>query len=205
MILGDHNELREGATINRGFESRSATRLGSHNYLMAYSHVGHDCRLGDHIVLSGGVLLGGCVHVDDGAVLSGAVIAHPYMTIGAYSFVVGQTRLLHDVPPFTLVDGQPDRVKGLNHVGVQRAKLPQNVVAALSEACRLLYREKLTPDEAAVSVAEKFGPSAEVDRWFDFLRRQRDGKHGRARDRQRTAVAERAAGPDRTTVSERAA
>ncbi|HEY1065588.1 MAG TPA: acyl-ACP--UDP-N-acetylglucosamine O-acyltransferase [Pirellulales bacterium] len=193
VVVGDQNTFREGATVNRGFDPRTPTRIGSHNYLMANSHVGHDCRLGDQIVLAGAVLLGGCVHVEDAAVLSGAVIVHPYATVGAYSFVVGQTRLLHDVPPFTLVDGQPDRVRGLNQVGVQRAKLAPHLVAALSEACRLLFREKFSLDDALSQVAEQFGPATEIERWFEFLRRQRDGKHGRARDRQRMAVTEGAA------------
>ncbi|MEX2558686.1 MAG: acyl-ACP--UDP-N-acetylglucosamine O-acyltransferase, partial [Pirellulales bacterium] len=100
VVIGDHNTFREGVTVNRATEKEDGvTRVGSHNYLMACSHVAHDCRLGNHIIIANGSLLGGHVHVHDHASLSGGVVVHHYATIGSYSFVAGLSRVLHDAPP----------------------------------------------------------------------------------------------------------
>jgi len=98
VVIGDGNTIREGVTINRGSEKEDGvTRIGSRNFLMACSHVAHDCKLGNHIIMANGSLLGGHVHVQDYASLSGAVAVHHYTTIGSYSFVGGLSRVLHDV------------------------------------------------------------------------------------------------------------
>ncbi len=97
--IGDHNIIREGVTIHRGTTKEAGvTRIGSHNYLMANSHVAHDCMLGDHITIANSTLLGGHVHVESFAGISGGVAVHHYATIGGYSFVGGQSRIIHDVP-----------------------------------------------------------------------------------------------------------
>ena len=106
--IGDNNVIREGVTINRASEKEDGvTTIGNGCYLMACSHVAHDCRLGDHVILANGALLGGHVHVQDYASLSGAVAVHHYTSIGSYAFVGGLSRVLHDVPPFMLVEGSP--------------------------------------------------------------------------------------------------
>ncbi len=101
VILGDHNVIREGVTINRGSEKEDGiTAVGDHNFLMACSHVAHDCKLGSHIVIANATLLGGHVHVHDYASLSGGAAVHHFTSIGSFSFVAGLARVLHDVPPF---------------------------------------------------------------------------------------------------------
>ena len=95
VVIGDHNVIREGVTINRATEKEDGvTTVGSHNFLMACCHVAHDCRLGDHIIIANGTLLGGHVHVQDHASLSGAVAIHHYASVGSYSFVGGCSRVL---------------------------------------------------------------------------------------------------------------
>ena len=107
VVIGDHNIIREGVTINRGTEKEDGiTSVGDHNFLMACCHVAHDCKLGNHIIMANGALLGGHVHVHDHASLSAARWrVHHYTTIGSYSFIGGLSRVLHDVPPFMLVRG----------------------------------------------------------------------------------------------------
>ena len=108
--IGDRNIIREGVTINRATEKEEGvTSIGSGNFLMACSHVAHDCRIGDHCTLANGVLLGGHVRVHSRASLSGAVAVHHWATIGGCSFVAGLSRVLHDIPPFMLCEGLPAR------------------------------------------------------------------------------------------------
>src|SRR5258708_30194094 len=108
VTIGDHNIIRECVTINRGTEKEEGvTSVGSHNFLMACSHVAHDCRLGNHIVIANGTLLGGHVHVHDHASLSGAVAVHHYASIGSYCFISGGSPVPPAVPPFMLVEGAP--------------------------------------------------------------------------------------------------
>ena len=131
VVIGDHNVIREGVTINRATEKEDGvTSIGSHYYLMACCHVAHDCRLGDHVIIANGTLLGGHVHVHDHASLSGAVGVHHFTTIGSYSFVGGLSRVLHDVPPFMLVEGSPARPRCINVVALRRNGFPSDVVGA---------------------------------------------------------------------------
>ena len=107
-LIGDHNIIRENVTIHRGSaKEQHVTEIGSHNYLMAGTHIAHDCRLGHHIVIANGSLLGGHVHVQDHASISGGVAIHHYTTIGNFSFVAGMSQVRRDVPPFTLIEGVP--------------------------------------------------------------------------------------------------
>src|SRR6185436_7707162 len=115
VVVGHHNIIREGVTINRATEKEDGvTSVGDHNYFMACSHIAHDCKVGSHIIMANGTLLGGHVHVHDHAGTSGAVGVHHYATIGSYSFVAGLSRVLHDVPPFMLAEGQPSRPRCIN-------------------------------------------------------------------------------------------
>src|SRR5688572_12596384 len=103
VVIGDHNIIREGVTVNRATEKEDGvTRLGNQCFLMATAHVAHDCKLGDRITMANGSMLGGHVHVEDFASISGGVAVHHYVTIGGYSFVGGQSRIYHDVPRYML-------------------------------------------------------------------------------------------------------
>ena len=184
--IGDHNVIREGVTINRATEKEDGiTRLGSHNFLMATSHVAHDCKLGDRITIANGTMLGGHVRVESRASLSGGVAVHHYVSIGEYAFVGGQSRIVHDVPPFMLVDGNPSKVRCINAVGLKRGEIAKASVEGLHEAHRLIYRAKMKPDDAEkiLSAHEQLVP--EVVRLIDFIRDQQAGRHGRARERGR--------------------
>jgi UDP-N-acetylglucosamine acyltransferase len=186
--VGDHNVIREGVTINRGTEKEDGvTRIGSHNFLMANCHVAHDCQLGSHIVIANGTLLGGHVHVRDYASLSGAVAVHHYTSIGSYSFVGGLSRVLHDVPPFMLSEGNPARPRCINVVALKRNNFSPEAINALAEAHRLLYRAKVGLEHAREILrgAESLNP--QLSELLEFIVQQQAGKHGRARERRRAA------------------
>jgi UDP-N-acetylglucosamine acyltransferase len=188
VIIGDHNIIRECVTINRGTEKEDGvTTVGSHNFLMACCHVAHDCRLGSHIVIANGTLLGGHVHVHDHASLSGAVAVHHYASIGSYSFTGGCSRVLHDVPPFMLVEGHPARARCINVVSLKRNEFPPEVINCLAEAHRLLYRAKVGLDHAREILRGNDQLVPQVNELLSFIQTQQEGKHGRARERRRAA------------------
>jgi UDP-N-acetylglucosamine acyltransferase len=186
--IGDHNIIREGVTINRGTEKEAGvTSLGDHNFLMACCHVAHDCRLGSHIVIANGTLLGGHVHVHDYASLSGAVAVHHYTSIGSYSFVGGLSRVLHDVPPFMLVEGMPARPRCINVVALKRNSFAPEEINALAEAHRLIYRAKVGLEHAREILRGNDALTPHVCELLQFVFNQQAGKHGRARERRRAA------------------
>ena len=184
--IGDHNVIRESVTINRATEKEDGlTRVGSHCFLMAGSHVAHDCMLGDKITIANGSMLGGHVHVESHASVSGGVAVHHYVTLGAYSFVGGQSRIYHDVPPFMLVDGNPSKVRCINIVGLKRNGITAEGIDSLHEAHRLIYRAKMSARHASEIIESHGHLTPEVKNLLDFIEAQQEGKHGRAREKTR--------------------
>jgi len=188
VIIGDGNVIREGVTINRATEKEDGvTAIGSFNLLMACTHVAHDCRLGNHIVMANGALLGGHVHVHDHASISGGVGVHHYATIGSYAFVGGLSRVLHDVPPFMLVEGAPARPRCINIVALKRNNFSPQVVDCLAEAHRLIYRAKVGLDHAREILRGNDQLVPQVNELLSFVDFQQEGRHGRSRERRRAA------------------
>jgi len=188
VVMGDDNLIREGVTINRGSEKEDGiTHVGSHNFLMANCHVAHDCKLGDHIIMANGALLGGHVHVQDHASLSGGVAVHHFATIGSFSFVAGLARVLHDVPPFMLVEGSPARPRCINIVALKRNDFTAQEINSLAEAHRLIYRAKVGLDHARELLRGNDLLVPQVNYLLNFIEGQQVGKHGRSREQRRAA------------------
>lgn len=188
VVIGDSNVLREGVTVNRGSEKEDGiTRLGDKNFLMACCHVAHDCKLGDHIIMANGALLGGHVHVEDFASISGAVAVHHYTTIGSYSFIGGLSRVLHDVPPYMLCEGQPARPRCINIVALKRHEFSPHAIDCLAEAHRLVYRAKVGLDPAREILRGNNQLVPQVTQLLSFVEGQQDGRHGRSRELRRAA------------------
>jgi UDP-N-acetylglucosamine acyltransferase len=187
-IIGNYNVIRECVTINRATEKEDGvTVVGDHNMLMACSHVAHDCRLGHHIVIANGTLLGGHVRVHDYAALSGAAAVHHYTTIGSYSFVGGMCRVLHDVPPYMLVEGHPGRPRCINIVALKRHNFSPAAIDCLAEAHRLIYRAKVGLDHAREILRGNDQLVPQVNLLLSFVQNQQEGRHGRGRERRRAA------------------
>jgi len=186
--IGHDNVIREGVTINRASEKEEGvTSIGSGNFLMAACHVAHDCRIGDQVIIANGTLLGGHVRVHSRASLSGLVAVHHWATIGGWSFVAGLSRVLHDVPPFMLCEGSPARPRCINVVALRRGGIAQPVIEAISEAHRLLYRAKVGVEPAREILRSQAMLVPQVEELLEFLDRQQQGRHGRAREGRRAA------------------
>ena len=188
VSIGNNNMIREGVTINRASEKEGGvTQIGDRNFLMACSHVAHDCRLGNHIIMANGALLGGHVHVEDYASISGAVGVHHYTTIGSFSFIGGLSRVLHDVPPYMLCEGAPARPRCINIVALKRHSFTPQVIDCLAEAHRLIYRAKVGLEPAREFLRGNNQLVPEVRLLLDFVEQQQEGRHGRSRELRRAA------------------
>ena len=155
LVIGDDNIIREGVTIHRGtIQDKGETLIGNRNLIMAYSHIAHDCVLGNDIVLTNQAALAGSVHVDDGAILGGYAIVHQYCAIGSYSFCAMGSSVNKDVPAYVKVRGNPAKPFGINVTGIKRAGYSKESIEALRSAYRTIYRKKLTVDEALKETSE---------------------------------------------------
>ncbi len=141
LVIGDRNTIREFVTINRGtVKGGGTTRIGNDCLLMACCHVAHDCELKNRIIMGNNVLLAGHVLVCEQANISGGAAAHHFVTIGAFAYVGGMTRMVQDVPPYMILEGHPSRVRGVNVIGLQRGGYTEDSIEALRQAFRRIYR-----------------------------------------------------------------
>lgn len=188
VLIGDGNVIREGVSINRATEKEDGcTSIGDHCYLMAYSHVAHDCRLSDRIVLANNVMLGGHVHIENDAILSGGVAVHHFASIGAYCFISGLSRVKQDVPPYMLAEGSPARPRTVNIVGLKRNGFSSDEIRVITETFKLYYRQAIGIEETR-RLMTSCGPiQPSLLRLLDFLETQTTGKNGRARELRKAA------------------
>ncbi len=162
LIVGAGNTFRENATVHRALLPEHATRIGDGCMLMVGSHVAHDCRLGNQVILTNNAMLAGHVRVDDRAYISGGVGVHQFCRIGSLAMVGGQAHLSKDVPPYVTVDGLSSLIVGLNKIGLRRAGFDQAAVAELMAAYRIIYRSGLLWEEVIERLRVRFpaGPAA---------------------------------------------
>ncbi len=178
LTIGNCNHIREFVTINRGTtKERGETIIGSNNFLMACSHVAHDCILGNNIIMANGVLLAGHVRVGDGAIISGAAAAHHFTTIGRYAYIGGLSKVKVDVPPYMVSEGDPALPRRCNEVGLRRNGFDEEVIVALQAAFRFVFRSK-KPLSDTLNALDPKGVE-EVAIFKDFLQQKLHGKHGR--------------------------
>ena len=186
LVIGHDNIFREGVTVNKGAEKEDGcTRIGNGNMFMANSHVAHNCRIFDRVILVNGVLLGGHVHVHDGAIVSGNTGVHHFSTLGRLCFVSGGCRVPHDVPPFMLAAGSDNpTLKTINMIGMRRAGISETVIQTIRDAFRLLYRKRRPLDEVRMHFEETLSGviPIELGQLLQFVENQRAGKWGRARE-----------------------
>jgi UDP-N-acetylglucosamine acyltransferase len=190
LRIGERNVIREGVTINTGTElGGGVTRIGDVNVFMANAHVAHDCSIGHRVILANNVMLAGHVRVQDGAIVNGGAGIHHFTTIGAYAYVGGLSRITRDVPPFTIVEGHPSRVRGLNVIGMKRARFSAEAIRALKAAYKLLWRSDLPVKDALARLKVDFAAVAEVQELVRFLEASRAGRLGRQGEEPGRAVA----------------
>ncbi len=168
VVIGDHNVFREYVTIHRALKPEVATTVGDHNYVMAGTHFGHDVVVGNNCIFANAALLGGHVVVEDRAFVSGAVAVHQFCRIGCLAMIGGHARVVQDVPPYMLLDGQSGCIVGLNIVGLRRAGHSVDDVTDLKAAYRTIYRRGLPWTEVLEALRREF-TSAAVSHLRDFL------------------------------------
>ncbi|MCD5401112.1 acyl-ACP--UDP-N-acetylglucosamine O-acyltransferase [candidate division NPL-UPA2 bacterium] len=181
LEIGDNNVIREYVTIHRGTVGGGGkTTIGNNCFFMVYTHVAHDCHIGDNVVMSNLATLGGHVTIQDGVWLGGLVGLHHFVTVGRLAFLGGYSKIVKDVPPFMLADGQPAVVKGLNLVGLRRANLSKEKIASLKKAHQILYRSRLNTSQAIERIEREVELTEEVSFLIEFIKRAARGEMGRA-------------------------
>jgi UDP-N-acetylglucosamine acyltransferase len=172
--IGDHNTMREYVTIHSATSEGDATVVGSHNHILSYCHVAHDCRVGNHIIMSNAATLGGHVVVEDHAVVSISAV-HQFCRIGKLAMVGGCSKVVQDVPPFMLADGNPAETRTINKIGLERHGVPDETISALRQAYKLLFREGLTLSNALTRIEQELPASPEMQHLIQFVRSSERG------------------------------
>jgi len=188
LVIGDHNEIRESVTIHKGTANdHGLTRVGDHNLIMAYAHLGHDCILGNHCVIANTVQFAGHVVVENHVVVGGGAAVHHYTTLGQHAFIGGFTRCINDIPPFMIAEGNPYTVRGVNSVGLARRGFSPDTLAALKDAWKRLYKGKNngTPGNTAAALEaleDAYPHDACILALAAHIRRSAEGTYGRYRE-----------------------
>lgn len=172
--IGNRNVFRESVTVHRGSEKGEITIVGDDNFLMANAHVGHDCRLGNNIIITNGTLLGGWVQLADGVNISGNCALHQYVRVGRFAMFRGLTRASRDVPPFCLID-DTHVVRSINVVGLRRAGFSGASIMALRKAFAALFRTRLNMRQAIEHLLAAGPPTSEVAELIEFIRTSKRG------------------------------
>ena len=173
LIIGDNNIIRENCTLSTGtVRGRSVTEVGNENLIMAYSHVAHDCKLGDKILMANGAQLAGHVFIDNNATLGGFSLIHQFVRLGKYSFTSMGSAINKDLPPYCLASGNYARAIGLNRVGLRRIGMRREVIDALAKVFRLLVQRRNSPEEELDILRSRF---SEVNEFVTFVKESQRG------------------------------
>ncbi len=177
LLLGNQNVVREFVTLNRGtVPGGGKTTIGHNNLFMAYSHVGHDCHLGSHIVLANGATLAGHIFIEDHAIIGGLAAIHQFCQIGAHAMVSGLTGVPQDIPPYMMAAGSRAKLYGLNTVGLKRFNFSEKAIRALKKAYRIIFRSNLTLENALKVLQEdEITQLPEIQHLLQFIQRSKRG------------------------------
>jgi UDP-N-acetylglucosamine acyltransferase len=175
LEIGDDNTFREFVTVNRSTTSEGKTRIGSSGNFLAYSHIGHDCTVGDEVVFSNNGTLAGHVEVGDNAVMGGLTAVHQFCRLGRFAITGGCSKIVQDVPPFMIADGNPAEVRGINVVGLERKNFSPEKIKLIKEAFRLIYRSKLNTRQAIEAVRKELPAAEEITQIIEFIEQSERG------------------------------
>jgi UDP-N-acetylglucosamine acyltransferase len=153
LVIGDRNVIREFCTFNIGtVGDEGVTRVGNDNWIMAYVHLAHDCQVGNHTIFANSTQLAGHVHVGDWAIMGGFTVVHQFCRLGAHSFTAMNSLLFADLPPFVMCQGQPAQARSMNFEGLKRRGFTAVQIQAVKAMHKLLYRDGLTLEQAALQI-----------------------------------------------------
>src|SRR5438034_9503736 len=175
LEIGDENTFREFVTISRSTTSKGKTHIGNRGTFLAYSHIGHDCQVGDGVVFSNNGTLAGHVQVGDHAVIGGLTAVHQFCRIGRFAITGGCSKIVQDIPPFMIADGNPAKVRGVNLVGLERSGFPSENVKWIKEAFRLIYRSKYNTRQAIEAMRKELPQTEEITEITQFIEQTERG------------------------------
>ncbi len=175
LEIGDNNIIREYCTFNPGTEKTGKTAVGNNNLFMAYSHIAHDCIVGNNCVIANNGTLAGFVTIEDKAVVGGLVAIHQFVRVGELSIIGGCSKVVHDIPPYSTCDGHPARIYGLNLVGLKRHKIPKESINALDHAFRILFSSGLSLRHSLEKLEKEAMPAVEVSTLIKFAKGTKRG------------------------------
>lgn len=175
LEIGDKNIIREYCTFNPGTEAGSKTIVGNNNLFMVYAHVAHDCVVGNDCVIANNGTLAGHVTVEDKAVIGGLGAAHQFVRVGKLSIIGGCSKAVQDIPPYSICDGHPARIYGLNLVGLRRNNIPKESITQLGRAFKLLFNSGITPKRALEKIEREISKDAEVAYLLNFIKNSSRG------------------------------
>jgi UDP-N-acetylglucosamine acyltransferase len=173
--IGDRNVFREYATVHSATNDGDATRVGSDNHFLAYTHLAHDVQVGNHIVMSNVATLAGHVIVEDHAIIGGLAAVHQFCRIGKHSMIGGCAKVVQDIAPYMIADGNPAETKFVNKVGLERAGFSAEVISALTKAYKIVYRSGLTTPNAIMRLEAELPPSDELAHLVSFAKSSQRG------------------------------
>jgi UDP-N-acetylglucosamine acyltransferase len=168
LVIGDRTVMREYTTANLATEPEATTRIGSDCLLMAYSHVAHNCAIGDRVIVANAVQFAGYVAVEDWAIVGGATVVHQFVRIGAHCMIGGGSRVAQDVAPYVKLAGSPPRLAGVNTIGLERRGFSAETVQAIDGAYRIFFRKGLTAEQAVRRIRAEFAGRPEVEHFARF-------------------------------------
>ena len=177
LLIGDRNIIREFVTLHRGtVKGGGKTVIGNENFIMAYSHVAHDCQIGNQVVMANGSTLAGHILIEDFAIIGGLTAIHQFCRVGAYAIIGGVSGVLMDIPPYTKAQGDRAKLFGLNTVGLKRANFSEETLRALKKAYRIIFRSGLTLEKAMKQVGEdEIAQTPEVQHFLQFIQGSKRG------------------------------
>ncbi len=176
LEIGDRNTIREFTSMHRGTQQdQGVTRIGNDNLFMAYTHVAHDCIIGDHVIMANGASLAGHVHLNNHAILGGFTLVHQFTQIGQYSFAAMGSAITQDIPPFIMVGGKPTRPHGINSVGMERNGISADDIRLIRNAYKIIYKMNLRLEDAIEQMEALASDSSQLSDMIGFLRNVRRG------------------------------
>lgn len=176
LEIGDRNTIREFTSMHRGTQQdHSVTQIGNDNLFMAYTHVAHDCVIGNHVIMANGASLAGHVRLNNHAILGGFTLVHQFTQIGQYSFAAMGSAITQDIPPFIMVGGKPTRPHGINSVGMERNGISAEDIRLIRKAYKIIYKMNLRLEDAIEQMEDLAGDSKELSDMVSFLRNVRRG------------------------------
>lgn len=175
VTIGDETTIREYVTVHRSGKENGATVVGSKCMVMAYAHIAHDCEIGDEVIIVNGTGLSGHVVVEDRAFISGLVGVHQFVRIGKHAMVGGKAGLNQDVLPFSMVEGTPARLVGVNSVGLRRSQFPTKVRTAIKKAFKFFLRSDLNTSQAVERIEREIEMSEEIRYLVNFVKNSSRG------------------------------